>query len=371
MLAVVELDVLSDVIAVMRSGSPLSTRVSFRAPWAQRFDSGDGAASFHVVLQGTCWVVREGNEAQPVGAGDVLFFPRGGAFTLADSPAARPRSGVCTPEDPRFAGRYASEAAAGDGAETVVLGGAYRLAPTRMHPLLRDLPELVHLRAGLGHRAELRAAIELLSAELEQPRLGTYAIIPALLDTMLLYLLRAWLEEQPVAGGSGWAAALRDPSVAAALHAIHRDPARPWTVASLAAEAGLSRAPFARRFTTLVGQPPLTYLTWWRLTTAGRMLLDSEAPLAAIAGSVGYASEFAFANAFKRQHGLAPGRYRRAAQLAGQQTGGAGGPVSSGRWLVPSMLGAFGWCGRGGPPAERLLWVAMWMAGGWLGKRGP
>lgn len=109
----------------------------------------------------------------------------------------------------------------------------------------------------------------------------------------------------------GWASALNDPFTTAALQAIHRDPARPWTVATLAAEAGLSRAPFARRFATLLGQPPLTYLTWRRMTTAARLLQESDAPLSAIAAEVGYTSEFAFANAFKRQHGTAPGRYRR------------------------------------------------------------
>jgi AraC-like DNA-binding protein len=97
---------------------------------------------------------------------------------------------------------------------------------------------------------------------------------------------------------------------------MHRDPARPWTVASLAAEAGLSRAPFARRFTALLGRPPLTYLTWWRMTTAARLLRESDAPLAAIAAEVGYGSEFAFAAAFKRRHGVAPGRFRRSAELA-------------------------------------------------------
>jgi AraC-like DNA-binding protein len=132
-----------------------------------------------------------------------------------------------------------------------------------------------------------------------------------LLDTLLLYMLRAWFDEQPMEVATGWAAALNDPPTTAALRAIHRDPAHPWTVAALAAEAGLSRAPFARRFNDLVGQPPLTYLTWWRMITASRLLRASEAPLSLVAAQVGYTSEFAFANAFKRPYGIAPGRYRR------------------------------------------------------------
>jgi len=128
---------------------------------------------------------------------------------------------------------------------------------------------------------------------------------------LLLYILRAWFDEQPMEVTTGWAAALNDPATTAALRAIHRDPAHPWTVATLAAEAGLSRAPFARRFNDLVGQPPLTYLTWWRMITAGRLLRASDASLNVVAGQVGYTSEFAFANAFKRSYGVAPGRYRR------------------------------------------------------------
>ncbi len=308
-----DLDVLSDVISVVRGGRPLSALVTWRAPWGQRFSTESGSAGFHVVLQGSCWLLVSGAEPVQLSAGDVVFMPRGGDHVLADNPSTPPGPERCSPEHPRFDDRHVKEASPGDGAVTVVLGGAYWLEPTRTHPLLRDLPEFIHLPARLGHRPQLRAAIDLLSAEVEEPRLGTYAIIPALLDTLLLYVLRAWFDDQPATGSSGWAAALRDPAVAAALHAIHREPERPWTVASLASEAGLSRAPFARRFATLVGQPPLTYLTWWRLTTAARLLVDSEAPLGTIASAVGYSSEFAFANAFKRHHGKAPGRYRRTA----------------------------------------------------------
>jgi AraC-like DNA-binding protein len=192
----------------------------------------------------------------------------------------------------------------------VTLCGAYRLDAAQVHPLLSSLPEVVHLPARLDR--DLRAVVDLLCAELERPRLGTDALIPALLDALLLYILRAWFDERATTTETGWAAALRDPAITAALHAIHRDPAHPWTVASLAARAGLSRAAFARRFTEKVGRPPLTYLTWWRLTLAAQLLRDTDAPLRLVAGRSGYSSEFAFAKAFKRHHGSAPGKLRRA-----------------------------------------------------------
>jgi AraC-like DNA-binding protein len=129
---------------------------------------------------------------------------------------------------------------------------------------------------------------------------------------LLLYILRAWFEGQPARGeAGGWAAALSDLAVSTALQAVHQDPAGPWTVESLGREAGMSRAAFAARFTALVGRPPLAYLTWWRMTTAARLLRDSDAGLAEIAARVGYSSEYAFGTAFKRAYGTAPGRYRR------------------------------------------------------------
>ena len=200
----------------------------------------------------------------------------------------------------------------GTPAATVTLCGAYQLDHALAHPLLTGLPEIIYLPARLGNRPELRAAVDLLGGELGQRRPGADAVVPALLDTLLLYILRAWFEEQSARGAAtGWAAALRDPAIAAALEAIHRDPAAPWTVQRLGIQAGLSRAAFSRRFTALAGQPPLTYLTWWRMTIAATALRDSDAPLSTIAKQAGYGSEFAFAAAFKRQHGTAPGKYRR------------------------------------------------------------
>jgi AraC-like DNA-binding protein len=170
------------------------------------------------------------------------------------------------------------------------------------------LPDVIHLPARLGHRTPLRGAIDLLAAEMERPGPGTDAIVPALLDTLLLLLLRSWYEEHAMT--TGWARALSEPGIAAALRAIHDDPVRHWSVQELGSVAAMSRATFARRFTELVGEPPLGYVTWWRLTTAARLLTTGDAPLATIARQVGYASEYAFANAFKREYGIAPGRYR-------------------------------------------------------------
>ncbi|MGW1003588.1 AraC family transcriptional regulator [Streptomyces sp. NPDC002520] len=309
------MDVLSDVISVARTGRPRSAYVRRHAPWRQQFASVPGSAGFQVILEGTCWLLTPHTAPLRMGAGDLLFLPHGSGHTLADHPASAVTAPACTPDDPELSESYASDSVdrlGQGGPVTVVLCGAYQLERSRTHPLLLTLPDLIHLPTDPSRHPELHAAVQLLAVEVGNPRLGTGATVPALLDTLLMYILRIWLAEQPTRRSTtGWAAALNDPAVTAALHAVHRDPAAPWTVAKLAAEASLSRAAFTRRFSALIGQPPLGYLTWWRMTTAARLLRATEAPLRSIAAQVGYTSEFAFANAFKRTHGLAPGAYRR------------------------------------------------------------
>jgi AraC-like DNA-binding protein len=298
------MDALSDTITAMHVGRPHANRHELRAPWGMRFTADDGGA-FHVVLQGSCWLLPpEGAPPVQLGAGDVAFLHGGGTHGLADHPAS-----------PLMAfdlGRQ-EVPSSGDGALTTVLCGAYLLDGSRTHPLLSEVPPVVHLPARLDRHPSLRAAVDLLAGEVGRPRPGAGAIVPALLDALLLYILRAWFEEraeEPAAGG--WTVALADPAIATALTAIHSAPDRQWTVAALGARAGLSRAAFAGRFTALVGQPPLTYLTWWRMTIAARLLRESDTPLLAVARRTGYSSDVAFAAAFKREHGITPGRYRTA-----------------------------------------------------------
>ncbi|GIH33787.1 AraC family transcriptional regulator [Microbispora amethystogenes] len=299
----------------MRTGRPRSALVSWRAPWGQRFPEEPGSATFQVVLRGSCWLLPPEGEPVALSMGDVVFLPQGGGYGLADDPSALLAEPVCDPF--RDGGATSTATLGGTGAETVTLCCGYRLAPARSHPSLRSLPSVIHLPARLGRHPELRAAVDLLAQEIETPRLGTDTVVSSLIDVLHLYILRAWFEaEGAQCSDSGWAAALTDPAVSAALDALHRDPAHPWTVQSLGQRAGLSRAAFSRRFTDLIGKPPLAYLTWWRLSIAARLLQETDASVAEVAKLVGYGSEFAFGNAFKREHGISPGRYRRRTDCA-------------------------------------------------------
>lgn len=303
------MDVLSDAIAAMRTGLPHSKRHDKYAPWGMSFPDSD-STGFHVVLQGSALLIPAEGEPVTLGPGDVAFLSRGRGYALA--------SGLDVPLEeirqlPDGSWPELPPPVRESGPVTVMLCGAYHLDRGRAHPLLSELPEVVHLPSRIGAHRSLRAAVELLGMELEERQPGSDTIVTSLLDTLLLYILRAWWQTERHGSGhpTGWAAALADPAVGAALRAIHNDPAHPWTVEELGVHGGLSRAAFARRFATLVGEPPLTYLTWWRMVTAGRLLREDSVPLRLIARRAGYTSEFAFAKAFKREYGVAPGQYRK------------------------------------------------------------
>jgi AraC-like DNA-binding protein len=295
-------DVLSDAIAAMRTGQPHASRTQLTAPWGIRFPAQDGAG-FHAILRGTGVVIPVRGAPVPFAPGDVVFLPHGLGHAIADTPT--------TPLVEALPIAAGVTAGPGDGPRTEMLCGAYRLDRSRTHPLVAELPDVVRLRA--DRHPALRGALDLLAGETGTAA-GADAATSTLLDLLLVFILRAWYDEQPAGATSGWGAALADPAVAEALRAIHSQPERPWTVQSLAARAGLSRAPFARRFTETVGSPPLTYLTWWRMTTAALLLRESDRPLRAVAARTGYVSEFGFAKAFKREFGVAPGRYRERPQ---------------------------------------------------------
>jgi len=201
----------------------------------------------------------------------------------------------------------------GEGAETQLVCGSFRLERADAHPLLEFLPPLLHLRPAENAAAEwMEATLRFLARETREARPGTETIVSRLTDVLFVQVLRAWIETAPE-GRGGWLGALRDRQIGAALAHLHRSPDRGWTNASLAEAVGMSRSRFAARFTALVGEPPLTYLSRWRLETAAGLLGDGALGLAEVAARVGYESEAAFSKAFRRRFGTPPGAYRRRA----------------------------------------------------------
>jgi AraC-like DNA-binding protein len=304
------MDLISDVMTVLRAGRPYAGRFTRTAPWSNRHPSHPHEFDVRIMVRGNAVVTAATGQTIELAEGDALLIPHGAEHVIGDAVKSLPGA-VHGTREARAQAVFRSDDPA---ATHVALCMAYELAPNRTHPLIATLPDFVHVKADPLARPELAQATAMLDGELAAELRGGDALVPALLDAVLMYLLRAIHGARHAqCGFSGWAAALADGPIAASLEAIHADPARQWTVASLGEVAGLSRSAFSRRFTDLLGQPPLGYLTSWRLTLAARLLADTDAPLAVVARRVGYASEFAFAAAFKRDFGTPPGQFRKAA----------------------------------------------------------
>ena len=298
------MDVVSDAISAVRVGEPSSNRLRVSGSWCVRLSPYEGAG-FHVVLSGACRLLPDGG-GDPVnlGPGDVVLLPHGAGHVLADRSAGSAEVRRAVPFE-RV--RDTDVRLPGPGPEVELLCGKYRLDRSRTHPLMAELPQVVHLPHRIGDHPELRTAVDLLARELDERRPGACLALPSLLDLLLIYMVRAWMAR---AETGAWPAVLSDPVTTAALRALHSEPAAAWTADRLAAEAGVSRATLARRFTSLVGRPPMAYLTWWRLTLAATRLRDSDVPLATVARETGYGSPYALSHAFSREFGTTPGRYR-------------------------------------------------------------
>lgn len=306
------MDLLGQAVAAMRTGDPRAARAVLHPPWGLRFPAA-GAAGVHVVLRGQGWLMLPGEEPMLLQAGEVALVRRDVEHALADDPRSPLHDASADHYEPATTWPPGT-VAAGDGPGTVLTGGTYYLRSARPHPLFQDLPRVVRLPRDVVESSHLRAVVELLGTELEQDRPGASAALPAVLDLLLVYTLRTWfMRLEPT---TGWSRALGDPATARVLEIIQTRWAEPWTLATLAHEVGLSRASLARRFAQTVGRSPIAYLGWWRMNHA-MTLLRRGGPIAPIASEVGYASEFTFAKAFKRETGVAPGRYRRAALTGG------------------------------------------------------
>jgi AraC-like DNA-binding protein len=286
-------DVISEAIGSVRAGRANGRRINESGAWGVRFPGFEGIG-FHIVLRGQGWLVAEETEPVALRTGDIVVAPNGAEHGLCHAPARlRDLPAVTTTAEPCDPPQ----------ADFAFLCGAYRLDRGQIHPFLRTMPNIIVVSPDYDDHPELRSLVGLLEDDVAEARPGNRVTRSALVDLMLVHVLRQWQ------GTADWAA-VTDPAIAAALRAIHGRPQHRWTVPELAKVAGMSRTAFSSRFTALAGKPPITYLTHWRLAYGARLLRQTKDPLATIARQVGYSTEFAFAGAFRREYGVAPGRYR-------------------------------------------------------------
>ncbi|MCJ2097146.1 AraC family transcriptional regulator [Methylobacterium sp. J-072] len=297
------MDPLSDVLSLLRPRSAFSAGLDAGGDWAIRFPAHDGI-KFNAVTRGACWVAVEG-EAEPIriAAGDCFLLTRGRPFRLATD-LALPAIESATIYDQAVD----TVATCNGGGDFFLVGGRFFFAGDAAGLLFDALPAIVPIRDASNQAAILRWALDQLAVELRQGAPGGALMADHLAQIMLLQVLRLWLvSERP----TGWLGALADPRLARALTALHTEPARRWTLAELAACAGMSRTIFAARFRAVVGQTPLAYLAGWRMQRAADRLRRSDTSVAEIAYSVGYESETAFRTAFRRRMLCTPMQYRR------------------------------------------------------------
>ncbi|HKF67680.1 MAG TPA: AraC family transcriptional regulator [Vicinamibacterales bacterium] len=306
---VTESDVLSEVLHAFRLRGQVFCVCEFSAPWSFRVPAGD-LAHFHIIERGSA-TLRLSREQSPVplDTGDLVILPHGAGYTLGDG--SRQTS---IPLQELLARRPSQDSVlrlGGDGAQSHLICGAFHFENAAENPILLLLPQVIRIRAGAPGRVEwLKPTLDLLANEARRPGQGSGALVARLTEIIFVQSVRAWIAEQPI-GDAGWLGALRDRQIAAALALLHQTPAHAWRVGELARKVGMSRSPFAARFRTLVGAPPLEYLSRWRLHLSTTLLRNEQLTLGAIAERVGYESETAFSKAFKRRFGVAPGVYRR------------------------------------------------------------
>lgn len=305
------MDPLGDLLDGVRAHTASFCQTVLRRPWALRIDDGAPLALASTVY-GEAWIVPDHGEPTLLRTGDVAVVQGPEPYTVADEPGTRPtiivgpdnRLTTADGVDITDKARIGLPATVGPDC-AVLASGTYQVSSHVGGRLLAALPRVVRVP-----REDVRSPImDLLSVEVARDEPGQQVLLDRLLDLALIAALRAWFG-RPGADAPGWYRAHGDPLVGPALRLIHQDPARAWTVASLATATGASRAAFARRFTALVGQPPMTYLTSWRLDLAAEALRDTDATVGSVARRVGYANPFAFAVAFKRVHGTTPQQHR-------------------------------------------------------------
>ncbi|WP_284266284.1 AraC family transcriptional regulator [Bradyrhizobium iriomotense] len=291
-------DTLSDIFAVLDVRSARCTRFEAGGEWAFRFPA-KPALKFAAVLRGECWIALSGESPYRLVAGDTFLLAEAPEYVLASDPQLAPLNGLASFDwEHSDVGHYG-------GSDTVLLAGSFVFEALHVRLLLDALPRFMLIPEADPAATVLRGLLEILDHEIRAGQIGVSLVTRRIADVLLVQVLRGYVARH---GGVGWIGAAADPQIGAALNLMHGEITRRWTVSDLARAVGMSRSAFALDFREKVGSSPLDYLFRWRMQVARDALRRGET-IAAIAAKVGYASESAFSNAFKRAHGEAPKRY--------------------------------------------------------------
>lgn len=305
-------DPLGETLHLLRLTGTLYCRSELTAPWGVDLPAFEGCMMFHVVTAGHCWLEVEGDEPRLLQQGSLALVPHGTGHRIRSSQTAEAEPLFDIPVE-QVSDRYEIMRYGGAGELTHLTCGVVRFDHVAGQQLMALLPRVLQIDTWADDEGSwLQSTLRFIAREARELRPGGETVITHLADILIIQAIRSWIDSAPQAD-RGWLAALRDDQVGRALAAIHREPEKDWTVALLAKEVGMSRSGFSARFTSLVGESAMRYLTRWRMQLARAQLLETSDSLSVLADRLGYQSEAAFSRAFKRVFGVSPGSLRHAA----------------------------------------------------------
>lgn len=306
------MDTLTRVLHILRLEPKTLHHLRLSVPWGFRLSIEQGAG-FHIVEKGSAWLrIAHGGHETPVELqqGDLVVVSNTAAYELVDTPAGRavPLDALLRRRTPDGRLSLATPTAT----ETKLMCSTFQAEKGVTSPLFAVMPSLIYIPGTLGRPVEwLAAPLKMIAYEIEHDYPGREAVVSRVMDILFIMVIRYWIGSYSPQNG-GWLHALYHPQLGAALALIHRQPAAPWTVESLAAALHMSRSSLANQFTAVVGESPMKYLRRWRIQLASLWLRDEPAAtLESIAQRVGYSSAYAFSKAFKQVVGLSPAAYRQ------------------------------------------------------------
>lgn len=303
-------DPLGEALHFLRMSGVVYTRSELSAPWGVLLPAMPDCVMFHVVTSGHCCLDVEGAEPMRLQPGEFTLVPHGEGHRISDAPESPVVDLFELPRE-EIGPRYEVLRHGGGGEPTKLVCGAVRFDHPAAQELVRLLPRVIRVDAWNSPRAEwMESTLRLMAAEAGERRPGGETVVTRLADILVIQAIRAWIAQNPRAL-PGWLGALHDERIGPAVLRIQREPARAWTVESLAREVAMSRSAFAARFRELVGQSPMEYLAHWRMHVATSWLQEGDETVAQVASRLGYRSEAAFSRAFKRVTGEPPGSARR------------------------------------------------------------
>ena len=303
-------DPLGESLHYLRMTGAFYSRCEFTAPWGLVLPPFRNSLMFHVVTSGRCFLEVDGIEPCVLQPGELALVPHGEGHRLASEPGIPATPLFDLPRE-QVSDRYDILRIDGGGAEVRLVCGAIRFDHPAGRQLIDLLPRVIRVDAANSLQQEwMHSTLRIMAAEASELRPCGEAVITRLADVLVIQAIRTWIDQDSEAR-TGWLGALRDEQIGRAITLIHREPARDWTVERLAFEVAMSRSAFAARFTELVGETPMHYVTRGRMYAAMNHLGEERATVGEAATRAGYKSEAAFSRAFKRYIGVSPGAVRR------------------------------------------------------------